>query len=108
MLEHGPACSQGYHDTSQVQQEQQQLEPNFSFGLSVFGASADLSSVHCFLRRSYKRKYTSKKVNVKERLQRQAKQIIFKRSSNYSRVSLYIAYYLQRLQTTHSGQQCAF
>ena len=43
--------------------------PNFYYGLSVYGAStAALNSIQRFLDRCYKRKYFSKKVDIRELL----------------------------------------
>ena len=45
------------------------LMPNFYYGLSVYGAStAALNSIQRFLDRCYKRKYFSKKVDIRELL----------------------------------------
>ena len=45
--------------------------PNFLYGLSVYGASSsDLNNVQHFLDRCYKSRYISRKLNVKELLER--------------------------------------
>lgn len=45
--------------------------PNFLYGLSVYGASpSDLNNVQNFLDRCYKRRYISKKLNIREMLER--------------------------------------
>ena len=45
--------------------------PNFLYGLSVYGASSsDLNNIQNFLDRCYKRRYISKKLNIRELLER--------------------------------------
>ena len=45
--------------------------PNFFYCLSVFGASSsDLNNVQHFLDKCYKRRYISRKLNIKELLER--------------------------------------
>ena len=45
--------------------------PNFLYGLSVYGASSsDLNNVQNFLDRCYKRRYISRKLNIREFLER--------------------------------------
>ena len=45
--------------------------PNFSYALSIYGASdSDLSVIQNFLDRCMKRKYTSKNVNIRDLLEK--------------------------------------
>ena len=57
--------------------------PNFSYALSVYGAShSDLSVIQNFLGRCMKRKYTSKNVNIRDLLEKANKTLNKKRSNN--------------------------
>ena len=45
--------------------------PNFFYGLTVYGASSsDLNNVEHFLDKCYKRRYISRKLNIRELLER--------------------------------------
>ena len=57
--------------------------PNFSYALSVYGASdSDLSVIQNFLDRCMKRNYMSKNVNIRDSLERADKTLYKKRSNN--------------------------
>ncbi|XP_068701294.1 uncharacterized protein [Montipora foliosa] len=57
--------------------------PNFSYALSVYGASdSDLSVIQNFLDRCMKRKYTSKNVNIRDLLEKADKTLSKKRSND--------------------------
>ncbi|XP_068723856.1 uncharacterized protein [Montipora capricornis] len=57
--------------------------PNFSYGLSVYGASdSDLSVIQNFLDRCMKRKYTSKNVNIRDLLEKVDKTLYKKRPNH--------------------------
>lgn len=53
--------------------------PNVTYGLSIYAASsAELTTVQCFLERCFRRKYTSKYIDVYSLLENQDKQIFIK------------------------------
>ncbi|XP_068751692.1 uncharacterized protein [Montipora capricornis] len=57
--------------------------PNFSYALSVYGASDSvLSAIQNFLDRCMKRKYTSKNVNMRDLLEKADKTLYKKRSND--------------------------
>ena len=53
--------------------------PSITYGLPVYGASeAELTAMHCFLDRCYKRKYTSKSFSIKHLLEKQDRKVFRK------------------------------
>ena len=50
--------------------------PNFTYGLSVYGAAdSDLTIIQNFLDRCFKRKYTSKRMDIQELLEKADKKL---------------------------------
>ena len=62
--------------------------PSITYGLPVYGASeAELTAMHCFLDRCYRRKYTSKSFSIKRLLEKQDRKV-FRKVSGIDRLPL--------------------
>ena len=63
---------EGYNQTEIYHLFTSLVLPNITYALSEYGASKpELTTVQCFLERSHKRKYISKKIDVHELLEKQ-------------------------------------